>query len=515
MTKVASSAGPPAYRPAVETAPLSESLAAFVAGVDLRGTGTTGLLLERARLHLLDTVGLAFAGWLADDDIGTALTTALADPGRATVIGGSGEVSAPSAALVNGTLATVWSFDDVELSTAMHCEAFAASAALAAAEDGGASGHALLAGMVAGIEVALRLASAVPGTKGLYETGFHATSVFGTLGAAAAASRVRGLTVDQTAEALALAVSFAAGTAAGWSQASGRNKTVQPGWAAHSGLIAARLAAAGYRCSRSTLEDPRGLFAAHTAGLGWDPGAITDGLGTAWRMPSVRIKRYPTGASTQATVECARELVQSHGVRPGDVAGGVIRLPTGHADVIADIGTSMYRPGTGSASIGSFPLIAARVLMAGTFTLAHRTDAAVHEPELLGLADRFTVVPDLDASSTDPELLPTVLEIRTTDGRLLRVESGSRPASDDQAQVVRKFDENAAAAGLDDASIAAIRDAALTIETRPDVRSLTRLLSRPSRAEADVGQIDPPRTIRHTRVPAISPADGSVSAAGG
>ena len=451
---------------------LAAELARFAVDIDPRQTSSGEAVLERARLHLLDTVGLTLAGWLTEDAVGDKLVTGLADAGSSVLIGTGRHVSAPTAALINGALATAWSFDDVDLSTVMHCESFAVSAALAVAADRPAPGRRLLDAIVVGIEVALRLASAVPGSTGLYDAGFHGSSVFGSIGAAAAAGRMLELDPEQMTNALALAVSFASGTAAGWTDGSGRNKTIQPGWAAHSGVIAARLAAAGYSCSHRTLDDDRGLMWAHTRGLGWDRSAVLAGAGVNWRLESLRIKRHPTGSSTQATVDCALRIVQDYGVQAADVVSARILLPTDYAGILHDIGSSLHRPPTGAASIGSFPLILARVLLDGSFTLSHRTDAAVRERTLLDLADRVTVAAELEAEAHDPDVLPTVIEVLTASGAIVRVASDSVPHEDDRDAVIRKFSGNVAAAGIAAEQEATVRDAILAVDEAHDVRSL-------------------------------------------
>jgi len=473
--------------PDADGVPLAVALARFAAEVD-PGRGASGaLLLERARLHLLDAVGLACAGWLAEDAVGEQLL-ALADVGSSAAIGSGRRVSAPVAALINGSLATAWSFDDVDLSTVMHCEAFAVSAALAVAAEHPTTGGRLLDAVVVGIEVALRLAASVRSSRGIYDSGFHGTSVFGTIGAAAAAGRVLQLDADRMTDALALAVSFASGTAAGWTDGSGRTKTIQPGWAAHSGVVAARLAAAGFTCSPTTLDDERGLMWAHTRGLGWDPAVVLAGAGADWRLPSLRMKRHPTGSSTQATVECALRLVRDHGLEASHVVSARILLPEGYAGILGDIGASLYRPPTGAASIGSFPLILARILLDGELTLRHRTDAAIREQALLELADRIAVSAELPDVDHDPEVLPTVIEVLTDTGAVLRVESDQVPQDDDRAAVVSKFGGNLAAAGVPREIAAATRDSILALDRAQDVQSLLATLDALSPRTAPVPQ---------------------------
>ncbi|HET6508981.1 MAG TPA: MmgE/PrpD family protein [Baekduia sp.] len=462
----------------MDARPVAEALADFAAGFDLTTDDRRDALLARARLHVLDTVGLALAGWRAEDGVGDALVAGLLgaeERGGSTIIGSDVGGTAPMSAMVNGALATVWTFDDIDPGTVMHCEAFATAATLAVAEQTGASGLELLEGFVVATEVALRLASAAHGESGLYFSGFHGTSVFGTVGAAAGAAKLHGLDANGIADAIALSASMAGGTSAGWTAASGRNKTMHPGWAAQAGVVAARLAAAGYGCSHDTIDGERGLLEAHTWREGWSPEPILAGIGEDWRLFDLYVKLHPTGSSTQATADAASILFEEHGIRAGDVQSGTIIVPAQLAQILEDIGDSLYRPSTGSASIGAFPLLVARILMEGGYTLAHRTDAAVREPELLALGDRFAVRADDEHLDLAPEDRPTTVEVVTAD-RTVRATTTSKAKDFPHDSIVRKFHANAGLA-LGPAQVDDLAATLLALDELPDVRELTARLA--------------------------------------
>ena len=82
-------------------------------------------------------------------------------------------------------------------------------AALAAAEHTGADGEALLAGIVAGYETALRIGRGHAAAAS--RRGFRTTPLYGVIGAAAAAARLHGLATERTVDALALAANLAGG----------------------------------------------------------------------------------------------------------------------------------------------------------------------------------------------------------------------------------------------------------------------------------------------------------------
>ncbi|NJP92995.1 MmgE/PrpD family protein [Nonomuraea sp. FMUSA5-5] len=180
--------------------------------------------------------------------------------GEASVIGSGDRVPAPSAALVNGTLAHALDFDDTHLPSVLHPSARVVPAALAVAQSVRAPGAELVAAIAAGIEVCARLgmASYLPQERNslFFEQGRHATSICGTLGAAVAAGLLLGLPPEGVAHAVGVAASMGAGLLEA-NRTGGTVKPVHCGWAAHAGVSAAVLAAEGLTGPPTVLDPAR------------------------------------------------------------------------------------------------------------------------------------------------------------------------------------------------------------------------------------------------------------------
>src|SRR6266566_1214926 len=114
--------------------PLTELLASFVAGTPSEAIPT--IVLEPAKNVILDTVGVALAA--SARSIGKIIVQHVAEnagaPATATILGAGIKVSAPMAALANGTLANALDFDD-----GSHLSTHILPAALAVAEHRGLS----------------------------------------------------------------------------------------------------------------------------------------------------------------------------------------------------------------------------------------------------------------------------------------------------------------------------------------------------------------------------------------
>ena len=99
--------------------------------------------------------------------------------------------------------------------------------------------------------------AATPGL--LHKKGWHPTGLYGAVGAAAACASLRRLDADKAAQAIALGASQSAGLMANFGT---MTKPFHAGKAAHAGIMAARLAEAGFTANTDALEHPQGFLSA-------------------------------------------------------------------------------------------------------------------------------------------------------------------------------------------------------------------------------------------------------------
>ena len=146
----------------------------------------------------------------------------------------------------------------------------------------------------------------------------HCTGTVGSIGSSAAAARILDLGPDETAIALSIGASEAAGLRANFGT---MTKSLHSGRAAQSGVVAALLAGQGFTASLRGLEADAGFIAA-TAG-GYSPDRIHDKLGRPFTVeePGLALKRYPCGTFAAPAMDLAFELVSEFDLKPGDIAG--------------------------------------------------------------------------------------------------------------------------------------------------------------------------------------------------
>jgi len=435
-------------------------------------------VLHDAKLRLLDTVGISIAALgTGPAEVAHTLVQRWGGAPIAGAIGLAERLPAPSAALVNGTLAHALDFDDTHVPSILHPSASIVPAALAAAEETGASGVTLLAAIAIGNEIAIRLGNAgydpAINNNVFFERGLHATSICGAVGAAAAAAVAYGLGTEQTAHAMAIACSMGAGLLEA-NRAGGSVKRMHCGWAAHSGIVAAQAAAAGLTGPPTVLEGRFGFFQAY-CGETYDEAALLGELGSRWEIKACFVKPYPTNVFTHTGIDAALAL-RAQGLRPEDVRSVRIGAAAATLRTIANPREAKIRPESGYHAQFSGPFTFALALRGGSglgVYLDDFTDEAVADPINRELAAKVTHESDPRCEAIFPMSFPSIVTVETVDGRKLVEEvlanrgTAERPLSADEVRV--KYDLNARPLGSDAAVIA---ERILGVAALGDVRGL-------------------------------------------
>ncbi|HEY7293731.1 MAG TPA: MmgE/PrpD family protein, partial [Dehalococcoidia bacterium] len=278
-----------------------------------------------AKRAILDTLAVTIAGSVEPAArIALDLVRALGGSLQATVIGADERVSVTQAALVNGVAGHALDYDDVNYSLGGHPSVPLLPAVLALAEQLGAGGREALRAFVLGFEVECKLGR----TQGAshYARGWHATSTHGTIGAAAAAAVLLGLTAEQTAMALGIAGSMAAGSRQNFGT---MTKPLHPGRAAEAGLTAAMLAQRGFTADESMLEAPLGFIRLFSAAEDHDPSVALEKLGEPWEIvsPGIAVKKYPCCYNTHRALDGVLALRDEAGIAAEEVEAVEVRLP--------------------------------------------------------------------------------------------------------------------------------------------------------------------------------------------
>jgi 2-methylcitrate dehydratase PrpD len=313
-----------------------------------------------ASRHLLDGFGVGMAAVRYDAAApAVGVARGLGGPREASIIGTDARVSAPAAALANGTLVHALDFDDTHAGGLVHATAVVLPAAFAVGQERGASGREVLDAAVVGYEVVCRVAAAAP--HRFHARGLHATLAAGVFSSAAVAARLANLTPRQTTAALGIAGSQAGGLLA-FLGTGASTKQLHPGMASQAGILAARLAEAGASGPETVFDGPHGVYDALVGGEA-DPGSILKDLGTHWETERIGIKPYPVCQLSHATIDAVAAARARHPFEVDKVAAIEADVHPDSAAVVCDGTRDLARPASVYAAKFSLPWCVAAYLV--------------------------------------------------------------------------------------------------------------------------------------------------------
>ena len=271
--------------------------------------------VEAAKGAIMDCLACMLAGSQEDlADILCRYVAAESSAPAASVVGRGFRTSAANAALVNGAMAHALDYDDITHITKTHPTAVLLPAALAVAEETGASGREMLLGYMAGFEVACAVGESL--SEAYYDDlGWHPTGPLGAIGSAAAASKIMALDPEQTA----MAISLAASQASGLRQNFGTmTKPFHAGDAARAGVVSARLVRDGFTASQDALEGRFGFIRAFSGGQGFNSEQVVENLQNKCYLveSGIEIKKFPCCGSAHLALDAAFNLLSQGAIDP-------------------------------------------------------------------------------------------------------------------------------------------------------------------------------------------------------
>ncbi len=430
-------------------------------------------VVQATKLHVLDALGCGLAAHaLGLGGEGRATMAELGD-GPASVIGLGGGLPAPNAAFANAMLCHALDYDDTHSDAVSHVTVAVAPAAIAVAESAGLPGTELLAAIAVGTETVTRLGMA--GSSRFHARGFHPTSVCGVFGAAAASARLGRLDADETTRALGLAGSMSSGLLAFLGDGTA-TKPLHPAWAAHGGVLAARLAAHGAEGPQGVLDGRFGLYDAFLDDREAPLDEQLADLGERWETLRIAYKPYPACHYMHGSLGATAQLLGR--VSPDDVEEIVVTVPEAAVALVLEPADAKLAPRSDYEGKFSLQFSTAALLVHGRVNLATYSADALADPAVRALAAkvRYEVRP----YPTYPRAFPGGVRIRTRDGGELAAEleyqlgAPQNPMSEDAVRA--KFRENAHLA-LDEAAVHALEDGICSLEVQDDLHAVFSLLA--------------------------------------
>ncbi len=334
------------------------------------------LACERAKMSIASTVASAAMGISIPSAAAVrAIEEEHGGAPQASVWFCGGKLPAPNAARVNAIASDAAASDDSDMRSIAHIGTIASATSMAMAEKLGCNGREVLTAMVLGYEVAGRIDEAL--TPGRMQRGFHG-SVSTVFSAAVASGTLLKLTERQMTHAIALAATSIGGLAIAADTSCARE--YHASLSTMLGTQAALAAARGFESEVTSLEAPRGFFAALG---GQDLEAVTANWGDSWDIVTdMAIKLMPGGHPFHAIAEAAAMAAIE-----GHVDAREVERITISAAQMRDWGAKSHpRDLIGAAH--SVVYFVAACVADRRFGWEHMTEAKMTEPLITALQDK-------------------------------------------------------------------------------------------------------------------------------
>ena len=367
----------------------------------------------QAKRFLLDSVGCALGGYRQHDvKIALGVLDEIAGSGPATVIGSGKRIDPVSASLANALMIRCMDYNDIYWKQDPSHPSDIFPSAMACCERAGSDGRELIVGLVLGHEFEMRFCEAA--FPGIRERGWHHATLTAFV-SPIVAGRALHLSAEQIQHAIGISASrhctLGAVTA---SKLTMMKNTVDP-MATQSGVFAALLAEKGYSGPEHVIEGKEGLT--HVFGPEWKLNLLTDELGESWRITQCGMKAFPTEALTHTPISAVLDLVKTNDLHPEQVEKIQVRSLARAADILSD--PSKYDPHTKETADHSLPYVIATALVDRQVTPVQFTMARIMNPRIREQLRKVEVVADPEIEKVFPALQRVVVNITTTDGRVL------------------------------------------------------------------------------------------------
>jgi 2-methylcitrate dehydratase PrpD len=329
---------------------------------------------------------------------------------QATVVGFGFKVPLPLAAMCNAMMGHGVELDDAHGSGLIKAGSVLVPTINAIAEYKGCSGKEVITALVAGYEIAVRVAKAInPGHR---SRGYHTTGTVSCLGAAAAAARLLGCNAEQIAWAIGLAGMQSAGIQS-YLDDPCIAKPFSPGKSAHNAMLAAVMASRGFSGPKKVLESKEGFFNAFTDKV--RVADLVEGFGKDFAIMEVGFKPHAACRYAHGPIDLAQDMYWKQNVRVQEV-----EKITVHMSAMAIRQASKPKVANLNAAMGSTQFGVALALETGANGLrdywSGYENKKVHEVA----AHKVELVADDEFGLTGRQ---AIVRIETKDGRQLVLRS--------------------------------------------------------------------------------------------
>jgi 2-methylcitrate dehydratase PrpD len=372
---------PQSPQPTEAAKDVTRTLARYI--VSAKPSDLPASVRKEAARTLLNWVGCTLGG-SRHETVGIAISAMapFSGPAQASILGRKERLDILNAALINGISSHVLDYDDTHSRNIIHPAGPVISAILALSEHHPVSGNEFVNALVLGVDAECRIGNSVYPKH--YDVGWHITGTAGVFGAAAASSKLLGLSEQQMLWALGLAATQPVGLQEMFGS---MTKSFHPGRAAQNGLTAALLASKNFTSSEQSLEAKYGWANVVSAAHNYDD--ITKRLGESFEISKNTYKPFACGVVMHPTIDGCIQLRNENKLSADEIDRIELRV---HPLVMQL--TSKKSPQTGLEGKFSIYHAASVALVEGSGGIEQFSDRAVRDRTIASLRDRVSTVVD-------------------------------------------------------------------------------------------------------------------------
>ena len=372
-----------------KTQTMTERLAEFV--TELTYEQIPEHVVKTQKKSVLDALGITYGAFSLGNGCQAmiALAEECAAGGReeAAVIGTGKRLPAVWAAFANASMAHSLDFGDTQMHAVVHSNASTFPAALAAAEKkGGVSGREFLAALIAGSEVACRIALGVH--EDLEARGFYMPPIYTSFGATAAAGKLLGLTKEQMLHAFSFNLCQTTCSAELMNHTNTDVRSIREAFAAKNALLSVGMAQRGIKGFPDPLQGKYGFYHAYAGCPGDEENALA-GLGEKFEAGELYFKLWPSCAGTHPVIRILKEMAEAHHIDPEQIQEVHVVTSLRNRMLMEPL-EGKRQPESAIVAKFSIPYTGALALLKQSVTLGDFSEEQIKNPEILKLASKFT-----------------------------------------------------------------------------------------------------------------------------
>ncbi len=444
-----------------------DRLSGFVCGTLLEDLDPS--TVTAAKTVVLDTIGAMLAGSrLPENEKLAQLAAKTGGQGPATLLGQPGSAPAVFAALSNATAGVALEMDEGSRLGGGHAAIHVLPAALAVAEEMGASGKQFLESVITGYEVTSRIGT---GTK--VKKTVHSHGTWGTIGSAVATAKLMGFDQAQTTTAINISASMSPANT--WTPCleGATIRNLYPGRSGFQGIMAAQLTLCGF----TGLDDGPSDIYNTLLGESFDAEAAVQELGVpgAYRIQKNYFKLHACCLYNHPALDGVQTLLSREKFVAADVERIKVETPA-----LATIMTDP-EPENMLAAKFSLPYAVATAVVHKITDITAFYPGRLQDPDTLALARRVDIVADPEMDLRRYDYPSAKVAVLLKDGRTLNEDvtahhgDTQNPAS--QEELVGKFNFLAQDV-LGEGGAARVVETVGYLDALGNIRELTRLLGR-------------------------------------